>query len=1139
MNQKFTGTLAAALIAFTALGSYAAKPFGLPGKMKVAPRGTIASSIGLAKDANHKSFPKRVQSAPMQQIIELNSPSSSNNKVRSYATAGGTNLYGYLNYTHDDEHSQGWYQFLSDDIKQIWSDPLFTYDNYYAELQTSWVRDGKLCGYDNLWLYGYFWGQTYYEIDLETGYVETSEDDEDCIWDGGVFMSVCYDPEEDVVYGYASDDYDSEEISDGLFQKASDYPFGYEVIKEIKSSQFNTMCYAMAYNPIDKGIYGITLNNDLVKIDKETGDQLKIAHLNTKAGPYVTGLCFSTVENKWLWNPAYSDSSSAIVSIDPKTGAIETIMEFNPGGDSFGCLAEIGSNVTADSPMRPSIENVNFGDGATTGTITFSMPTSLTDGTPIEGELKWYAKVDNRSYSNGTAQPGQNIDVAYNSLSAGKHTFALYVVVDGVQSAEVSTSFYVGYDRPSQPQNVVLATDNVHWSAVKTGANGGEINGSELVYDVYIDGKLVTTTALTYYRTEVGKGEPYALHQASIVAKVGEMTSVAGYSNKLAAGDAWELPYDLVASADTYQLCKVFVNDRDTDDDTYWNVDPYRDASAFYAGQADSERGDDWLILPAINIPDKDRTYSLYVTAMRVANIYPDAHLEVCIGPFPEPTALNQVILEDFVPQSRDYALYSNPMFKVPEAGTYYIGLHARTGIDNCGVMVHEVRVENNNLSPDSPSAVTNLKAVAGTSGALNATVSFNMPTTTIDGTTIPSTATLTANVTGTETVEVSGKPGEAVSTVVPTAQGDNTIRVVCVYEGKSGDSNTVDVYTGVSIPGYVKDMTVEIGEDMMSCTMKWSAPGPYSYGYVDPATVDYYLVTFDASGNLVSKFIGTGINEYTYVMPEGTRQDLHKIGIQAKNVAGDAGVYMAFTAVMGTPYGLPMADDFEEEELMQAPWVQYDESNVEWFLYPIKNIATEWKDLPGIALCGVGNADADDESTIALPRFTTKDQAEVKVIVKSWTGEQAANTSLQVNTHGMTAPDNIGSLGYTNSDDLSMWKTQEFTLQSSYLEKPWVQLSINSKFSKNHNYAIIDEIQVKGNNDTGVIGVWNGYGSIFGGIGTVTVRGYEGKTGAIYSVDGKVVSSFRMDASEKTLEVPAGIYIVLVGGKSVKLIVR
>lgn len=1138
--KTFISTAVASLLLLGAAGSAeAAKPFGHTAKMPRASREFTPPAFKVQTPVSDRMLLPKSQglvAKAFEKTVDVARSSMGAAPMR--VNAGGTNLFGYLNYSKSG-YQQGWYEFTREGLKQIWTDPLFTSANGYDELLTSWVKNDRLCGYCDWYQYGYFWGQKYYEIDLKTGQVVTDEGDEDCIYDGGVFLSTCYDPEEDVVYGYGTDDWDQSEVSTATFQKASAYPWGFEVIKDIPARQFNTSCKSLAYNPVDKGIYGITLENNLVKIDKTTGEQTQIAKLQTTAGDYVTGMCYSTAEGTFYWNPAYTATASEVVTINPTSGAIKVVDQFAEGGESFGCLAEVGSKVTSDSPLRPDVIGTDFAAGSTTGTVTIKMPSSYADGRPISAQLKWVAKVDGKNYTAGTAAPAAEVPVQFTNLPNGNHEFGFYCELDGKQSAEVTTSLYVGSDAPLAPASVTLEKDNIHWTAVKVGANGGYIDASKIEYEVYLDGVLLAKTGRTSIKENIGEGAPFARHQAYVRAVYDGHQSAPAYSNFLNAGEAWTLPVDLVASQQQFELCTSF--NLDGEDENWWEVDPYRDPNAFYAGQADDKEGNDWLILPAMNFPDADVYYSIYVTCMSVAAKY-DSRLEVCIGEYPDPTSMDTVLIPEFKPQSRDYATFSNLFFKVPFEGEYYIGLHAITGKNSCGVMVHEVRVENDNLQPNSPAAVSDLTATAGANGALEANVSFTLPTKDISGKDLSADTELSVRVVATSTVELSGKPGDKLTAKVLTVQGDNRITVSLRSGDISGESAMVDVYTGVSVPGTVKNLTAEVHPDMMGVDFKWEAPDADTKGgYVDPATVEYYLVFGDSeSTSPETRSIGTGLTEYSFTLPAGSEQNYYRVGIEARNVAGSTGRFMAITTLLGEPYKLPMAEDFEGEYFNYGPWIIYGEptSNVNWFPCAIKDIATEWKDMEGVAICGVGRIDTSDNSALGIPRFTTKGLDKVSVKFVAWTGEQSADVKILGNIYGKSEADQLGAFPYNNSDAMSMWKTVEFQLPAEYLGQDWVQLYIDATFGVDRNYAIIDSVEI-GGEDSGLVGVVAGEGSIVAGIGQLTVSGFAGQAVAVYTVDGRKAAAAVANGEATVITLPAGIYVVKAGKRSAKLIVR
>lgn len=1127
--------MASLLLLGASTAADAARPFGHKAAYPRAPKEMAAPKLRAPHLPDARNPFRRVQNGTYSFSLPSSTDATQVLPARR-VTSGGTNLFGYLNYAKGGP-KQGWYEIGKTDLTMLWADPLFNMANGFNELLTSWVRNDRLCGYCDWYQYGYFWGQIYYEIDLATGMVEVEETDEDCIYDGGVFISAVYDPEEDAVYGYGTDDWDQSEVTTATFQKTTAYPWGYDVLKDISSREFNNCCKSLAYNPIDKGIYGITLDNRLVKIDKATGNQTLIANLSVTGDESVTGMCYSTTEGLFYWNPAFAATRASLVTINPRTGATNTVMEFNEYGDSFGCLAEIGSNVVAASPFPPQIISYDFPAGSTSGTFTIKLPTEHVDGSLITKNVTWYATANGIQKATGTGAAGNEVTVNFSGLASGQVEFGFQCEVDGIKGAAIMRTLYVGSDTPKAPASVTLEKDNIHWTAVREGVNGGYIVPEDITYEVYLDGNLVTTTGRTNVKINVGADEPYSRHQAYVSAVYDNHKSARTFSNYLNAGLPWELPVNLQASQDMLDLCTVY--NLDNEYENWWEVDPYRDPYAFYAGQADDIEGNDWLILPAMNFPDADALYSLYLTCMSVAAKY-DSRVEVCIGEYPDPTSMDRVIISEFKPQSRDYATYSQPAFKVPYEGEYYIGIHAKTGKNSCGVMVSGIRVENNHLTVGSPVAVSGVTATAGAEGALEANVSFTMPVKDVQGNDLPSspiTAILSAaGVTG--SVEVTGNPGQAMTATVPTLQGDNTISISLRQDGKQGEIAYVNVYTGVTIPGMVKNMEVNVHPDMMGIDMTWEAPSPDKVGgYVNPATVEYFVIIGNDNGLISRTSIGTGLNSYSLQLPVGTAQDYYRVGIEATNVAGTTGRYMAVTILLGTPYDLPIAEDYENE-ILYMPYVVYGDSNsnVDWFMHAISDIANEWKDMDGVALCGVGDPDKTDASTLGLPRFSTLGITDAKISIRLWTGEQSANVKILGSVYGMEEPIEVGAIPYTNSDSMSMWKTLEYALPASIQNSAWTQIFLDAAFGVDHNYVIIDSLEI--GSASGVMMAITAEGSVLASEGRILVKGFEGKNVSVATLDGKAIFSGK--ASER-LDIPApqGICIVKAGERVYKVIVR
>lgn len=1056
-------------------------------------------------------------------------------------TAGGTELYGYLTYTRSEKNDYGLYRFDPQGFTKIWKDPLFVYDEDYAQLNSSWVRNGRLCGFEHYFAYDQLWGQQYYEIDLKTGKKVTDEIDEDCV-NVGWFINACYDSDTDTVYGYGTDD---EEATTALFMKTSgENQFDYKVIKDYgdNATDYKLQCVSMCYNPIDKNLYGINMNGQFVRIDKATGDQTVLFTVGKTIPQYCTGLAYSPVEDLYYWNYNYDkyngEPASELYTIDANNGTLTMVASYEDG-DSFPLLFVENTTVTADSPRRPELKSVNFEDGATEGSITYAMPTKSTANTDLSGELDWKFTVDGVQYATGTAAPGAEVTVPVTGISSAMHTFGMSAIYNGHASAENTVKLYTGKDRPKAPENVILSENNLHWAAVKEGVNGGYLNTANMTYEVYLNGELQGTTKRTTFDIKIPADAQYQKWQASVVAVCDEMRSTPAYSNEIKAGAAWPLPLKVDCTAESIDMMTIL----DANGDGWtWEYEEWD--LGWYSGQVDeAPAGDDWIFLPPVNIADASKYYSFYIECKKKANIYPDTYIEVYYGDYPEPAMMTgNVILPKFSPQSRDFKEYGNAMFKVPEAGKYYIGIRCTTAVGNTGCVVKSVRVEDNSITPESPAAVSDLVATPGENGALQATVTFKMPAKTTSGQDIAAGTQLTAAVTAANTVTVSGTPGQEVTATVNTVQGDNTISVVVSNGDASGERALVNVYTGVSVPGVVKNLNGTVSADMMSVAMTWEAPDAEKEGgYVDPATVEYsFAIKNPETGRWEETPVGAGVTSGTFNLPEGWTQNIYSLGVVTKNVAGSNGMVMAFNVQLGPAHVLSpnMKEDFENGEFEYQPWVDYTKSGskVKWGMYMLKDIATEWAGLESIALVGYGQENKTDEGIIGLPRFSTEGHTKVTVKVEYFAGDQASNLNVLGSLYGMETPVTLHECALSDEDNV--WKTAEIDLPASMLGQKWVQIYLDALFGNDHNYCIIESIEVIGE-DSGVIMATDGRGSVAGGTGRILVNGYEGENLAVYTSGGVKVVETTLNGSSNAFALDGGIYMVTVGGKTRKVVVR
>lgn len=1126
--------------------------------MKLAALGLLAiSSTAMAltppthspEKRQHVSYPfrhgqKQITRNGIVPSGALSLQAAPQSRVQRRVTSGGTNLYGYL-YTFG---THGLYEFNPTGFSLLWRDPLWDSTNYsYGELEVSWYRNGKLCGFSPYFQYGYYWGQEYYEIDFTTGVITKSDEFEDYYMEYGYFISCCYDADEDVIYGYGTYD---EDATSALFMKTSGSDvFAFEDIKDYgwnpSQADYNKQCVSMAWCSADKKLYGINLNKQLVTIDKTTGNQTVIMNVPVTMDLYVTGLAYSPKEDVFYWNCNYDKRDGTPVSklytIDVNSKTFTEIADYE-GGESFATLMVVGDSMSETAPKKAELVSAEFGTGLT-GTLTYKLPTALLNGTAITGTMNWTLNANSSVVQTGTGTAGATVSVPVEVATSGTYNFDFTVTYQGEVSSPTSYEIFLGDDRPRAPTNVTLTETLVYWTRVTEGMNGGYIDPSQVTYNVYLNNELVGTTTSNSYSITIPQDKPMQDWTAAVSATYNGQTSTRAYSNTIFAGGPWNLPFDMACTDENLKYFKV-VNSNN-DDETWeaydWGIPPY-----YYSGQADpGQTGDDWLILPPINF-SADEYVSFSISCRKHAGAYyPDTWLEVCYAQVDDPNAMQgNYILERFSPANRDFTLVTNPMFKMPSSGKWYIGVRCITNTGNLGCDVANIKVQKVDATPEGPAEATNVTIAPTADFALEATVTFTLPTQTLGGTTLPADTELTAKlICGSAVSTYTGKPGETLTGTIATEQGDNDVFLQCFAGDIPGASVELSVFTGVVTPGLVKNLSGVISKDMMSMNLTWDAPSADKSweGKVNPATTWYIITVSNSQGYSQTYETAQGVTTYTATLPTGAAQDLYSVSVVAENVAGNNGYKMTLTGLMGTPYALPMVDEFNANGFAYQPWISYGEENSSayWEMYALEDVASDWAGNKDIALVGYSYPEGTAaESMLGMPRFSTVGQEHVTVSMKYYAGAGAANLDLLGAVYGSEENQKLLSWVLTGQDSPEAFRVASVDLPATMLNQPWVQLYLDAIFGSDYMYAIITNISVTGSTGTTLMTL-DTDGSVTTVDGKIEICGYAEKEYVVSGVNGAVYASGTLDGGENSISVPAGVYVVKTGEKSHKVIVR
>ena len=1057
-------------------------------------------------------------------------------KVMKRLTAGGSNVYGYvgwdLPYDQDLATTQvgALYNFGANGYTIKWNDPMW-------EAEMSLMRTGYLVydkETDRYVLTGtvpvYYTGNPNiisvcnYTYDFETGKLVNMN------FPGTTqpyFLNAAYNEDDGYIYGLA--EYQYSQNKSPFFGKAKiDNPNNIQQLSNLNSDvAFSAMCW----NSDDKYIYGILPDGAMMRVDSN-GRPTQVAYFKEPIAGYQTGLAYSPVEKLFYWNVIFPSGRSCLYTIDLNA----------EGGPEFTYLYDFENEeefhffVTTDKPANPKapvvaeVKEINFPKGATTGSVTFIMPRKKADNTTInpEASMRYQVGLDGEDYTGGNALPGEEVIIDFIELSEEMHSFSFTTSLDGVSSLPTARETFIGVDTPKTPGLVEMTEDRITWEAVTEGVHSGYIDLADLHYDVYVDGEKVGTTKDLQFDITLDADTPLHKMTSSVVAVAGGKQSDPGVSNAIVAGKAMSLPVFFAPTSDDDFISTSFDGNYDGNG---WNYSAVE--KAWVCLHSLEGKGNDWLFLPPVEITDASKYYVLSFDSRIVSNQYPDESMEVTIGKSSLVTDQTQVVKAAFTPTD-DYSKYE-ALIKVDEPGNYTVSFHYVSAEMQNGIYLRNVGISDKGLDPATPVAVAEVKAVPAADGKLEAEVSFNMPSVSINGKNIDATKSMTATVkAGSESKEVSGKAGELVKVNIPTAQGDNVVTVAVTLEGNTSLQAQTVVYTGLDIPAGVENLRAEVSEDMMSVKMKWDLPVKGEHdGYVGTGgfTYDVYLWTTSLLGPNWEKVGSADSNlEYTYTFPEGAPQDFYQFGIRACNSAGNA-AYVTMTAqIAGMPYSIPMVEDFAnyETDFSTEPWMVVfptAEHSGYWNVTPINDFDSKQS---GSLL--VAGGPRGSRARITLPRFSSVGQDQLFASFIMFGGEGTEGLDLYAYTYDNPAGMKVGSVP-ANANE-GFYKAS-VALPSELLGKNWVALEFDAYFPDNNSITAVRRLEVSPTDF--VEGVTEQKVDIVGGEGELTVFGAEGETLDIYAADGRKAAHVERASLVETVSLPAGLYIV----RGVKVIVR
>ena len=558
-------------------------------------------------------------------------------------------------------------------------------------------------------------------------------------------------------------------------------------------------------------------------LDKETGSARALGSLGVTPTLYVQSMGYEPRSGCFLWM-AVTQQGSGLYAILPDDGTTTLVEEFTKN-EQAPAVFFLDNAAPADAPAAADDLAFVFNGGETDGTISFTVPTTTYGGANLSGNVMMSVWLDGELIVNyQSVTPGSQQSLPREVENDNHYVYVLFENEGGFSPVS-SVYTYAGYDTPLPVTNVNLVVEDgvshLTWDAPATGVNGGYLENVTYMV-VRMPGSVVVAEGLS--ECEFSETLPTKMERYSYVVtpfngdgKRGDET----HSNAVLAGTAFQAPYfDDFSDVSLRDLWTVVNanNDASTWGSEYtWTFNDYNQCWGIYTGPynmgEDQDGADDYLISPGINI-EEGISYALIVNMRNTFANYKE-RVSLMVGTDPNDVSTFQVL-----DSNEAYDVDGNLAdwevdFQMPETGTYYFAVRVYTmKEDNAsGIFVYSMAVDKLGKN-EAPAEVTNLTITPDEEGEMIAEVTFNVPTTSLNGgvLTEPLTASVYRDGAEAPVAQFPVEVGAAASWTDNTVEGVgvHTYTVAISNEAGEGKRVSAEAFIGVYTAPYANAFDTE-----------------------------------------------------------------------------------------------------------------------------------------------------------------------------------------------------------------------------------------------------------------------------------------------------------------------------------------
>lgn len=727
-----------------------------------------------------------------------------------------------------------------------------------------------------------------------------------------------YDPSDGWVYGCYLN---AQDMNSGgaAFRRVNYYTHQAETIKVLSDNHRQYKWWYMALDN-DGTLYAIDSNGDLLIVDKTTGDTTTVGSTGF-VNSYASSMALDPASGRMFASASLADDTACLYEIDKTTGHATKLLTYSMSEEIVGMFIR---GVATGAPAPVEQLAIDFPEGNLSGTVSFTLPTTSSEGASISGTLTWTVKDGVETVASGQGECGESVSVPVTVSSPGNHTIRVSCENATGKSENAEVSAFLGPDVPVVPFVTLMYNYPgrqliAMWSQPTTTLNGGYVNPQEVTYRVVLQ---PTGVVLAESTSEMALFIPMEvpeinMYHIEVEASYAGLTAQPVSSAPVRFG-ALALPcaekFDNAETAAGYTIY-------DLNDDAEYNG--HRAAGtwwwdsdfSYYRAQHHYSSGamDDWLITPAFKLQG-GKYYSLKCN-MSTFNDNPEG-FEIKVGRNNDPEAMTIPVTDrpDFV------SPYKSPVsgfFTVEEDGYYFIGFHSYS-VGSMSLCLHDMTVEevDGNTKPQPITGLT-IEPVAGTHDAI---LRFTAPAKTVGDVDLTELTKIEIYRKGqvkeelVHTIE-NPTPGSSIEWRHVDAPIGNIQYFIYAYLGPNkSEPVSESSWIGVPVPYFPENVNIKENlSNFGEVTMTWDqVTTTWDKKPLDPSLITYNMFTRVGNEQEVQVFKNSSELSYTaQMLPSDAEQEFVGFRVQSETECG-ASVWSSSAFIpVGKPYVTPFHESF------------------------------------------------------------------------------------------------------------------------------------------------------------------------------------------------------------------------------------